>query len=161
MIDATQYPQGLVGLMGLRGNQQGLLAPVGLNEVVQPTLDLFDFYVSGRLESLVTAGIAAAAGNILFPELIVPPGEFWYARDYLVQCNPGAGAAARIAPQATIIGVAYAVGDYQSVAANEFLRVRMDRTRFLPPGSQMGVGVQSQTLAPTLVGALSFVRIRI
>lgn len=160
MIDATQFPQGLLGLMGLRANEQGLLAPTGLSEMVIPTIELFDFYVSGRLEVITGAAVAAAVGAILFTDLVVPPAEFWYVREYFVTSSPGAGAAVAMAPLISTIG-GFPVGDYEPVAANEIVRARMDRPRFCPPGSTFGAAIRSQTLAPTVSGGLEFVRLRV
>lgn len=158
-MDLSNYPQGLVGLLGLRSSGASVSQ---FAETMAPTLDMLDFYVQLRRESLTLTQFAAAAGSQLFTE-IVPPGELWYVTEFNIGGNTGAGGALSCVPAILVNGNVFTLANTPIAfgAAIPFSMAAEFMPKWLPPGSRFGVQVFSFAGAFNIGGAINFARVRI
>jgi len=141
-------PRGLLGMLELKDYGE---SPKFLAETVATTIETLPLYMLGRREtrffSVNTAAVGVVEFGVANQSPLVAPGETWYVWDFNVIASAGAGTALRfgagVLPQA---GVAFSIGDYQSVAAGEELRLRAQPTPFyLTAGDRLCALVQSVT----------------
>lgn len=160
-IPGTAFPRGLVGLLELRGEGR---APYELGDLITPTIDLQEFYRVGRREQ-VSAGTAALAvgANLFAPTIQVPSNEVWVLEDFTCQIVLGAGTAvdAASAGQYNQGGITQPFGPNVAGAGPGEVRTRIDRVRWLSPGSTLGCFVQSFTGVITATGFATLVRLRV
>lgn len=73
---------GFLSMLGLKN--EGRL-PADMVDMVQPVVDLRDFYFSGNREvvpELVATNVLVAAVNYVFVDLSVPQNEIWWVHGY-------------------------------------------------------------------------------
>jgi len=158
-VDLSNFPQGLLGLLGLRSGG----ATVGaFSETLTPTLDLFDFYVQLRRESRALTQFAVAAGTQLFVEA-VPPGEIWFVTEFNVGGNTGAGGALSCVPLIYVNANAFTLSNTPIAfgAATPFSMGAEQMPKWLPPGSRFGAQVFTFAGGFNIGGAINFARLRI
>jgi len=149
------FPLGLQSALSLKGD--GI--PQQLADSVAGTIELLPFYLLSIQETVETAPIAAALGNVLFTQS-VPSGETWYVWAYNVFADLGVGTALRMSAAIDFTGKTLSVGPVQSAAASERIRCRGDGAMILTAGSFFGFCCEQVTGAVNVTGRVVFSRLR-
>lgn len=153
-------PAGLLGFFNLKNNGQN---PVELLEVVQPQLDMRDWYFQSAAEDLPIASIALPNGSPGFNAfttnpLLVPSDEWWYVLELTVRTGNLAATDASsfsggyITPTTGVFHT-YQVGSRTSVTGNAgaaFQGCANARGFFVPPDSALAVVIESLLTAATV-----------
>lgn len=160
----NSIPSGLLSLLGL---QNGGRYPEWMPNVLQPVLDLTDWYKSVDLEiAAPAANTVAATGNyeITAGGFRVPTNELWWVAGYHVRAVCGAGQAIRHRPAWIPASAAAAgiVGDSATAVASEVAASPSIGEFWALPGSQF-IGIcEGITAGPVPVtGAIAFKRLRV
>lgn len=151
------FAGGLQSTLDIKGGD----LPKWLADYVQATMDLTQFYLVNKQESIVFTGAAAAVDFTTFTDGTVPSGQIWYVWQYDVSATPGAGADCTIAPGVNFAGNGYCLGVPRAVPATKAVRVPSVVPFLAPPGSKFGFMCETQTLAPTVTGFALISRLRV
>lgn len=150
-------PQGLLGFLQLKNLGQN---PSELPDVLQPVLELRDWYLQTNSE-IVSGTDAAIAAVGVSNNLIVPQGEYWFVHDVglLIQLAAGAtwrGAICYRNGPAGLLGINFQLAETINWAqatdgTNVLQGMTRDRPLIIPPDGR--IGIQTSALsAPTVTG---------
>lgn len=162
LLDITEFPRGLVAILGLRDSGQGTR---NLTDTVAPTIDTGDLFLFGRRENVFQSGVAlnlAAGGLTVFSSAVVPPGEAWFVWNYQFSVTTAVGETARALPSIRIGGVGVVTGPAVSLAASEFrYQIPYQGRVWLAPGDALVLSTEAGTGAPTAAVSAAFTRVRV
>lgn len=160
-------PSGLLALLGI---QNGGRYPEWMPNVLQPVIDLTDWYLTTEMEVQAPAANAVnALGNfdVTAGSLRVPNNELWYVVGYSVATNGAiaAGQACRFRASwqpAGAGGFNALVGPSVTVAATELGRTQTLQSFWAGPGSGFAGVLEQLTAGPiSFVGTVAFKRLRV
>lgn len=162
-------PLGLLGLLQLKNVGRN---PAFLQDEVSPSIEMFDFWIQGSLDTVGTFSAAPAAGTVTGfnpfttpSSLTVPNEETWWVENF--SCTFGAGVGGtftgiRLAYQ-NFNGKTFVIGDQELNLAAQNTRIMVARRFWLPPGSVLGWFHDSITVAAGAVATsgLQFARMTV
>lgn len=149
-------PPGLLGFLQLKNSGK---SPVEFPEVLQPVIELRDWYFEARAEqTIATVSVANGGSNFatFATPAIVPAEEYWAVLDFSAICPLLATTTVvSFVPAWRIVtGVSFSqfsVGVPQPLlagtAAGRVGCAYMDRPFFVPPGAELGLRIMANEIA--------------
>jgi hypothetical protein len=169
--DIQRYPTGLIDLLGMRATGQ---TPTKLGDAVSPGMDLTDFYLWDRRETLVGQSPVAigAVGFLAFSTgaTTIPQNELWVLYDCSLRLPPIAAATAitlNMVVQRNAAGTSawFPITDQLVLPASTggLIGFKRDEPLLLQPGDVFGTYCSAITGAPgqQAFSNVSFARLKL